>query len=307
MPRIARAIRARLRSITERRLRKRLLSFLGIAIIALCHRVAHDNDFARIASRARLSRLRVANANLGTRSRRTRWQRRIARKFGFPDLAIRHGHGRFRWTIRVRHNGMRKTLAERGGRRMAQRLAAEKKELHAWKHAFGKRRVDQAQISERGGRNPYRHVRFRQIGEQRARVSRELMGNGMHAAARRKRADQFVFGKVERIRRLVEKHLAALANYRKRAHPLHEIAHIVRRNLDTFRLACRARREDDILRFLAAHPCIARRGAAARKRVDKRGGVRKAGYIEHAIGGDIGSQRPRQRRSAHDEGRIKLG
>lgn len=75
-----------------------------------------------------------------------------------------------------------------------------KKQLHAWKHAFGKRRIDQAQISERGGRNPYRHVRFRQIGEQRARVSRELMGNGMHATARRKRTDQLIFGKVERIR-----------------------------------------------------------------------------------------------------------
>ena len=84
MPRIARAIRAHMRSITERRLRKRLLSFLGIAIIALCHRVAHDNDFARIAGRARLSRLRVANANLGTRSRRTRWQRRVARGFRLP-------------------------------------------------------------------------------------------------------------------------------------------------------------------------------------------------------------------------------
>ena len=166
MPRITRAIRAHLRSVTERRLGKRLLSFLGIAIIALCHRVAHDNDFARIAGRARLARLRVTNANLGTRSRRTRRQRHVARKFGFTDLAIRHGHGRFGWAIRVRHDSMRKTLAKRSGRRMTQRLAAEKKQLHARKHAFGKRRIDQAQISERRGRNPYRHVGFRQIGEQ---------------------------------------------------------------------------------------------------------------------------------------------
>ena len=132
------------------------------------------------------------------------------------------------------------------------------------------------------------------------------MGNGVQAATRRERADQFVFGKVERIRRLVEKHLATIANNGECTHPLHEIAHIVRRNLDAFRLARRARRENNILRFLAAHPHIARGRVATRKRIDKRSGIGKARDIEHAIGGDVRRQCLRQRCGAHDEGRIEL-
>ena len=128
----------------------------------------------------------------------------------------------------------------------------------------------------------------------------------MQAATRRERADQFVFGKVERIRWLIEKYLATIANNGERAHPLHEIAHIVRRNLDAFRLARRARRENNILRFLAAHPCIARGRVTTRKRVNKRSGIGKTRDIKHAIGGDVRRQCVRQRSGAHDEGRIEL-
>ena len=144
MARIARAVAARRRAVGKPRLEERRRRLLGVAEIAFGHRVAHDDDLARLPHGAGRARLGIDDEELGAGTRRAHRQRARVGQLRRADLDVGDGHGGFGGAVGVHDAGAREALAQGRGRGMAQGLAAEQEQARVGQHFLGEALVGQA-------------------------------------------------------------------------------------------------------------------------------------------------------------------